>query len=93
MLANILEELRRSGGALTAAELSRALGVERSALEGMLDLLERKGKLRRAGECGMLGRPAVCGFPRLDAAACGHCPLARGLPEELASARCKPPAG
>lgn len=92
MLASILEELRRGGGGLTAAELSRALGVERSALEGMLDLLERKGKLRRARECGMLGRPAGCGFPKLDVAACRDCPLARGLPEDLAPAQGTPPA-
>jgi hypothetical protein len=46
MLSRILNEFEAARGALTLVELSRRLGIERSALEGMLRLLVRKGRLR-----------------------------------------------
>jgi DNA-binding Lrp family transcriptional regulator len=46
MLTLILKELRESGGAVSLNELSRRLGVERSALDGMLETLVRQGKLQ-----------------------------------------------
>ncbi len=46
MLSEILKEFRRTGGAKDLNELSRHLGVEQSALAGMLELLVRQGKLR-----------------------------------------------
>jgi hypothetical protein len=49
MLSQILDEYRKSGGAISLDRLSRKLGVERSALEGMLETLVRQGKLREAG--------------------------------------------
>ena len=59
MLSRILEEFRKSDKPLDLKELSRRLGIERSALEGMLDLLVRQGKLRK-----------LCP----DIKACAHCP-------------------
>lgn len=49
MLSRILEEFEKAKGPLDLNELSRRLGVERSALEGMLQLLVRKGRLRETG--------------------------------------------
>lgn len=45
MLEEILDEIERENGPITVKELARRLGVEPAALEGMLDFLERKGKL------------------------------------------------
>lgn len=46
MLSEILKAFRQTGGPLDLNELSRQLGTERSALEGMLELLVRQGKLK-----------------------------------------------
>ena len=58
MLSRILEELEEARGPLDLNEMSRRLGVERSALDGMLQLLVRKGRLREVGP---------------TAEACSHC--------------------
>jgi hypothetical protein len=49
MLSRILKEFYESGGAVNLNELSCRLGVERSALDGMLETLVRQGKLREVG--------------------------------------------
>lgn len=46
MLSQIIKELGRADGAIDLNELSRRLGVQRSALEGMIETLVRKGRLR-----------------------------------------------
>jgi len=46
MLSEILKAFRQTGEPLDLNELSRHLGTERSALEGMLELLVRQGKLK-----------------------------------------------
>jgi hypothetical protein len=56
MLTQILDEYRKSSGVISLDHLSRKLGVERSALDGMLETLVRQGKLREVGKAG-----AVCG--------------------------------
>jgi hypothetical protein len=58
MLSRILKEFEGAKGPLDLNELSRRLGVERSALDGMLEYLVRKGKLREVG---------------LDTETCAHC--------------------
>ncbi|MEA1959084.1 MAG: FeoC-like transcriptional regulator [Chloroflexota bacterium] len=59
MLSKILREFEDRNGLLDLNELSRRLGVERSALNGMLDTLVRQGRLREVS----LGHKA-----------CAHCP-------------------
>ena len=49
MLLQIIDEFRKFSGPLDLNELSRRLGVEKSALDGMLQLLVRQGKLREVG--------------------------------------------
>ena len=46
MLSQILKAFREATGPLDLNELSRQLGTERRALEGMLETLVRQGKLR-----------------------------------------------
>jgi len=58
MLSRIIDEFRKSSGLLDLNELSQRLGVEKSALDGMLQLLVRQGKLRDIG---------------LGTEACTHC--------------------
>ncbi len=50
MLSQLLNEYRKSGGLISLDALSRKLGVDKSALEGMLETLVRQGKLREAGK-------------------------------------------
>ncbi len=46
MLAEIIKIFRENDGPLDLIDLSHRLGAERSAIEGMLALLVRQGKLR-----------------------------------------------
>lgn len=46
MLSQIIKELESAGGAIDLNDLSRRLGVQRSALDGMIETLVRKGRLR-----------------------------------------------
>ncbi len=46
MLSRILHEFGNAGGPVDLDELSRRLGVQRSALEGMIEFLVRKRYLR-----------------------------------------------
>jgi hypothetical protein len=69
MLSQIVNEFRESGGVISLNELSRRLGVERSALDGMLEILVRQGRLY---EVGGTVAPANChcdGFCH----SCGYC--------------------
>ena len=63
MLARILATIRAAGQPLCMADLHRELDVDESALEGMLDTLVARGKLRAI---------------RFDDAGCGGCPIRSG---------------
>jgi DNA-binding IclR family transcriptional regulator len=66
MLSQIIKELDSAGGVIDLSELSRRLGVQRSALDGMIETLVRKGRLRKVemGEmppaCASCGEQAGC---------------------------------
>ncbi len=66
MLSQIIKELETAGGAIDLNELSRRLGVQRSALDGMIETLVRKGRLREVevGEippmCASCGQRSGC---------------------------------
>lgn len=59
ILDRIMQEIEKKDGPITVKELARRLDIEESALEGMLEFLERKGKLSvyRPGECDEHGAP------------------------------------
>ena len=65
MLTRILNEFRRSEEPVSLSEMGRRLGVESSALEGMLQLLVRQGKLREirpgGAECAHCASRFGCG--------------------------------
>jgi hypothetical protein len=75
MLKQVLEELNSAKSALNLNELSHKLGVERTALEGMIAYLVQKGKLQddeKAHEAAMgLCNSGSCG---------GSCPGPQGCP-------------
>lgn len=68
-LSRVLREIESSEESLTLSGLSRELGMEPSALDGMLQLLVRKGRLREvhAGEeCAACALRPACGDGRSD---------------------------
>jgi Mn-dependent DtxR family transcriptional regulator len=56
----ILREVEKARGPITVRDLAERLDVEESALEKMLEFLEKKGKLSvyRPGECEREGGPS-----------------------------------
>jgi hypothetical protein len=46
VLQQVLRELEATQGLLNLSDLAQRLGVEQSALEGMIELLVRKGRLK-----------------------------------------------
>jgi len=58
MLKRIMDEFRKPSGPLDLHELSQRLGVEKSALDGMLQMLVHQGRLHEVGS---------------DTEACAHC--------------------
>lgn len=65
MLNEIMSEIENSRGPLTVKELSRKLDIEESAIEGMLEFLQRKGRInlqRACGEGSCVGTCAGCSF-------------------------------
>ena len=75
MLRQVLRELESAQGPVNMNDLSRELGVERSALEGMIAYLVQKGRLQdddKIAEASM----ALC-----DSGSCGAaCPGPQGCP-------------
>jgi hypothetical protein len=67
MLKQVLEEFEKSDGVLSLEEMAARLGVERSALEGMIEFWVRKGRLRQVGPDGG------------DCARCAGCYLASNV--------------
>jgi hypothetical protein len=80
MFSQILIEFRNSKTPLSLGGLSRRLDVEKSALEGMLETLVRKGRLKASH--GPLAEPVVeC--ESVTCAGCGSaasCPFAGNMP-------------
>jgi hypothetical protein len=66
MLSQIINAFKQTSAPMDINELGRCLGIERSALEGMLGLLVRQGRLReiRPGseECVHCRSRADCGY-------------------------------
>jgi hypothetical protein len=66
VLTQVLQELESAQGPVSLDDLSRKLGVERSALEGMIAFWVRKGRLKEdyaallAGACADDGCESTC---------------------------------
>jgi hypothetical protein len=63
MLTGILATIRAAGRPLCQADLQRELGIDASALEGMLETLVARGRLRAL---------------RFEGSDCGGCPIRSG---------------
>ena len=72
MLRQILELMRSADSPVNLNELSRELGIERSALEGMIAYLVRKDILRDEAAAAMECSPAGSAC----ASCAKHCPFA-----------------
>jgi hypothetical protein len=68
MLSEILKIFQENDGPMDLSELSRKLGAERSAVEGMLELLVRQRKLREVSvggqECAHCAGRLSCAYLR-----------------------------
>lgn len=66
MLSQILKAFEESNSPMDLNELSQRLNTDRSALEGMLQLLVRQGKLREikpgSEECSRCSSRLSCGY-------------------------------
>jgi hypothetical protein len=78
MLKQVLQEIKAVQGTISLTELSRKLGVERSALEGMIQFWIRKGRLKDDE------REAEQLFATCGGGSCGgSCPGPQGCPYVL----------
>lgn len=61
-LRRVLEHVESQAGAVSLAQMSRALDVPRPLLQEMIDYWVRKGRLREAGTaaCGACGSASLC---------------------------------
>jgi len=75
MLHQVLRELESAGGPMNLNELGRKLGVERSALAGMIDYWVRKGRLQ---DNDLVMDAAVCNSSACSAGV--SCPGPQGCP-------------
>jgi hypothetical protein len=83
MLHQVLEEVEKTRGPLSLQELSHRLGVEQSALEGMIGYWVRKGRLSDT----VLANDA-CGASASSGCSCGSsaaedCPFAGSMPRTI----------
>lgn len=81
MLSAILSTIHQAGRPLCLADLSRELGIDESALEGMLETLVARGRLRRIV---------------FDDAGCTACPIKSGcfiMNDGVAATYALPPDG
>lgn len=90
MLRQVLHEVEAAEGPVSLNELSRKLGLEPGALEGMLDFWVRKGRLLAGARHEPAGESVT---PACAAGGCGwscpgpqSCPLVMKLPRTYAAA-------
>jgi len=80
MLYQLLTVMKTKTGPISIEGLSRELGMDKSALEGMLDLLVRKGKLRYS-DLGQAPKDGNCsGSACMACGRAGSCPFVGKMP-------------
>jgi hypothetical protein len=82
ILRQILRELERIRGPVRLEELSLRLGVERSALEAMIDFWVRKGRLKEERAAALVGNCADGECPE-SCPGTKSCPLVPRLPHSF----------
>ena len=80
MLNQVLQEIQQANSPITINELGRKMGIESSALQGMIDFWVRKGRLR--DDDALVEDEAAC-----DTGSCGDscygltaCPFTAKMP-------------
>lgn len=89
MLTRILQEFDRETSPISLNDISQKLGIDRSALEGMIAYLVQKGKLRDDSQ---VQQAAVRSCQTGGCASCAgaqHCPFAVEMPRTFS----RPAAG
>ncbi len=80
MLYQLLTVMNNKNKPISLEGLSEELGMEKSALEGMLDLLVRKGKLRYS-DLGQVPQEGSCaGGACMACGKAGSCPFVGKMP-------------
>ena len=75
MLHRVLQEIETAHGAVNLNDLSRTLGVERGALEGMIQYWVRKGRIKDDSA------DTEIPLSSCSSGSCGHaCPGPQGCP-------------
>ncbi len=88
MLRKVLQAFEEADGPVKLADLSRELGVEPGALEGMVDFWVRKGRIQASGQ-----GSGLFACTTTDCGTCGDvnsCPLVARLPQMYAIAQDSP---
>jgi hypothetical protein len=75
MLQNILDEIEKSQGVISLAALSQNLHIQKSALQGILQLWVRKGKIRIIRDP-LEGETLLCADGTCNQRRCDSCELA-----------------
>jgi hypothetical protein len=81
MLIRLLREIETSQGTVRLDDLSRKLGVERSALEGMIAFWARKGRLQGDQETTLPPDMCSSGICAGSCPGLRHCPFKVKTPE------------
>jgi hypothetical protein len=80
MLYQLMTVMNSTDGPISLDRLSKALGMEKSALKGMLDLLVRKGKLHYS-DLGQIPQDGGCsGMACMSCGKASQCPFAGKMP-------------
>ncbi|WP_129629752.1 FeoC-like transcriptional regulator [Candidatus Oscillochloris fontis] len=84
MLHQVLDAFEQSQGPVSLDELSRQLGIERSALDGMIAFWVRKGRLIESGGqtvCASAGSSCTCSaYP-------GGCVFSSATPRRISASK------
>ena len=82
MLHAILHELQTASGPVTLRQLSRKLGVQESALAGMIQFWVQKGRLSLTESAGGMAEMQVCSSQACFRSCPGpaQCPLVTQMP-------------
>ena len=82
MLNKVLQEIKFAQSALNLSDLSHKLGVERSALDGMIQFWVRKGRLRD-DDADLAAAPGTCSPPSCGGSCTGMagCPFVVKMPK------------
>ena len=81
MLRQVLQEIELARGPININELSQKLGIERSALEGMIEFWVRKGRLRSGNQDAAITEVCTTGSCSCACSGPVECPYVIKIPQ------------